>query len=476
MSTVLAIPPHANDAEQSVLGAVLLVPESLVKVTDWLPESAFYRKDHRAIWRAVNALSAQGRPFDAVTLCDWFAGNGLADVVQPAYLLELANMTGSAANVVAYAEIVAEKARLREAADIAARMGERALAADTPSADVIAQASHALAQLGGSISRGGLQGPKPILRGLLDDIDARLASGTRMTGLPTPWHDLNEATHGLQAGELVVLAGRPNMGKSVAGIQLAAFSALRGTSTLVFSLEMTGRAVMRRAVSATGQIPHDWLMAPDPKAQDDYGYPVDYEQRIRSIGAELAKSPLLIDETPALSVEQIAARSKRAHLQQSVGLVIVDHLHIVRTKGDDYVRELGAVSRALKALAKDLRCPVVALAQLNRALAARTDKRPGMTDLRASGEIEQDADLILFLHREDYYAAETHLRGVVEMHIGKGRDIESGQTIHLANRFSEMRLDDWRGPLPERAQANPKPKNNVRPLADYAAVRAGDAA
>ena len=155
--------------------------------------------------------------------------------------------------------------------------------------------------------------------------------------------------------------------------------------------------------------------------------------------------------------------------------MIVDHLHIVRTKGDDYVRELGAVSRALKALAKDLRCPVVALAQLNRALAARTDKRPGMTDLRASGEIEQDADLILFLHREDYYDAETHLRGVVEMHIGKGRDIESGKTIHLANRFAQMRLDDWLGPLPERQQAPSKQRSNVRPLADYAAARSGDA-
>ena len=462
MSAVLAIPPHSNDAEQSVVGAVLLVPESLVKIADWLPESAFYRKDHRAIWRAVTTLAATGRPFDAVTLCDWFAGNGLADVVKPAYLLELANMTGSAANVVAYAEIVAEKARLREAMDVAARMGEQALSPAAQSADVIAEASHALAQLGGSIVRGGLQGPKPILRGLLDDIDARLASGTRMTGLPTPWHDLNDATHGLQAGELVILAARPNMGKSVAGIQLAAFSALRGTPTLVFSLEMTARAVMRRAVAATGQIPHDWLMAPDPQAQDEYGSPVDYTQRIRSIDAELAKSPLLIDESPALAVEQIAARAKRAHLQQSVGLVIVDHLHIIRTKGDDYVRELGAVSRALKALAKDLLCPVVALAQLNRALAARTDKRPGMTDLRASGEIEQDADLILFLHREDYYDAETHLRGVVEMHIGKGRDIESGKTIHLANRFAEMRLDDWRGSLPERPKTQAQEKRGMR--------------
>lgn len=476
MSADLIVPPHANDAEQAVLGAVLLVPESLVRVSDWLPESAFYRKDHQAIWRAALALASAGRPFDAVTLCDWFAGNGLADVVQPAYLLELANMTGSAANVVAYAEIVAEKARLREAMDVAARLGEQALAPAAQSADVIAQASHALAQLGASITRGGLQGPKPILRGLLDDIDARLASGTRMTGLPTPWHDLNEATHGLQAGELVILAGRPNMGKSVAGIQLAAFSALRGTSTLVFSLEMTARAVMRRAVSATGQIPHDWLMAPDPKAQDDYGYPVDYEQRIRSIGAELAKATLLIDETPALAVEQIAARAKRAHLQQSVGLVVVDHMHIIRTKGVDYVRELGAVSRGLKALAKDLRCPVIALAQLNRGLATRVDKRPTMTDLRASGEIEQDADLILFLHREDYYDAETHLRGVVEMNIGKGRDIESGKTIFLANQFAEMRMDDWRGPLPQApAKAKTEKKDGPR-LVDYGSIRSGEAA
>jgi replicative DNA helicase len=476
MSADLVVPPHANDAEQAVLGAVLLVPESLVKVSDWLPESAFYRKDHQAIWRAVTSLGAQGRPFDAVTLCDWFAGNGLADVVPPAYMIELANMTGSAANVVAYAEIVAEKARLRETMDIAARLGEKSLQPAAQSADVIAEATHALAMLGGSISRGGLQGPKPILRALLDDVEERLASGTRMTGTPTPWHALNEATHGLQPGELVVLAGRPNMGKSVAGVQLAAFSALRGTPTLFFSLEMTAKAVMRRAMSAIGPIPHDWLMAPDKDAKDLYGYPVDYPQRMECAGRELAKATLLIDETPALAVEQIAARAKRAHLQQSVGLVIVDHMHIVRTKGVDYVRELGAVSRGLKALAKDLRCPVIALAQLNRALAARTDKRPGMTDLRASGEIEQDADLILFLHREDYYAPETHLRGVIEMSIGKGRDIESGKTICLANRFDEMRMDDWRGPLPEAPAKQAASKKEGPRLLDYAKLRSGEAA
>jgi replicative DNA helicase len=448
-------PLNANDAEQSVLGSLMLAPGSLAQIADWLGEDAFYRQDHRLIYRAICALAAKGEPCDAVTLGEWFQAQRLVSQtggasygVSASYVIELANTTPSAANIVAYAEIVAEKARLRGAIDVGTELAGAADRRGADSASIVAAAMQRLTALQTSKLRGGLQATKPLLKAWYAELHRRYEIGERVTGLPTPWRAVNTATHGLQDGELVLIPGRPNMGKSVAGFNLAAFTALRGQRAALFSLEMTAKQVMRRCVAALADVPHDWLTAPHDSPDSEAHW-----TRITAATEQLSCAPLLIDDSPALTVDQIVARARRAHLQAPLRLVIVDHMHIVRRAGENEVRELGEISRSLKALAKELNCPVVALAQLNRNATVRNEKRPVMTDLRASGEIEQDADLILFLHREDYYNHETHLQGVVEIEIGKGRDVKTGERMHLANRFDVMRLDDWEGSLPEPKKA-----------------------
>lgn len=437
------VPPHSVEAEQAVLGALMLDGRALPKVQDWLAEGDFYRRDHQIIYRAILALVAQGKPFDAVTLGEWADDDGTD--FDSCYVLELASTTPSAANVVAYAEIVLEKSRLRQAIDAGTALANNAYEpAGRSSADVVAMAQHQLAALQSSGSRGGLQPMAQAMRGWWDALLHRYELGERMTGLPTPWAALNDLTFGLQPSDLIVVGARPAMGKSVIGFNLAAFTALRGNRVALFSLEMPREQVVQRCVSALGEIPHDWLRSP---AVDKNA---DYWGRLTAAVPQLKAAPLLIDDQAALAVEQIVARTKRAHMQSPLSLVVVDHLHIVRIKGDNPVRELGDVSRALKALAKELSIPVVLLAQLNRGNTGRPDKRPTMADLRASGEIEQDADFVMLPHREDYYRPdpETH-DNALELIIGKARNAPAGKSIWLQTRFDIMRLDDWEGSPPK---------------------------
>lgn len=443
------VPPHSIEAEQAVLGGLMLAPESFAKIGDWLGEDDFYRADHRLIFRSIAALIEKGMPVDPVTMGEWFEAQALSQQIGGvAYLIEVTNATCSAANITAYAEIVAEKSKLRKAIDAGTALANAALSQGAESGRVIADAVHTLAQLQTSKLRAGLQQSKVLLKHWFTDLHRRYESGDRITGIPTPWHDLNEITHGLQPGELTVIAARPNMGKSVMGGQLAVFCALRGIRTALFSLEMTSAQVMRRAVSAVGDVKHDVLLA--PAGCDESVWP-----RIMAATEKLTGAALLVDDSPALTIEQIVARARRAHMQSPLGMIVIDHIHECAIDGQNAAYELGRVAQGAKSLGKEFGCPVVALAQLNRANKERADKRPTMTDLRASGEIEQKADLILFLHREDYYNPDTHLQGVVEVDIGKGRDIKTGTRIYLANRYDVMRLDDWDGPLPQAPKVTP---------------------
>lgn len=441
----LRVAPHSIDAEQAVLGGLMLNERALAKIADWLVEEDFYRKDHRLIFRAITDMSVKNQPVDTVTMAEWFESNGLADLIGGSnYILQLGNMTPSAANIVAYAEIVRERSRLRSLIDAGTTIASEAYAQGADAALIAATGAQALSKLQTSRLRGGLRAAKELLRSWYADLHRRYEVGDKVTGLRTPWNGLDLATHGLQNADLIILAGRPNMGKSVAGFQIAATAARAGIRSAVFSLESAEASVIRRCVSALASVPHDWLMAPSSDEDGEQYWP-----KISAAMLELSEAPLVIDDSPGLDVHQIRARALRAHLQAPLGLVVVDHLHIVRRKGENEIRELGEISRTLKSLAKELNCPVLALAQLNRKLTDRVDKHPTMTDLRASGEVEQDADLILFLHREDYYDAKHYLKGVVEIEIGKGRDIRTGQRVHLANAFEFMRLDNWEGPLPQ---------------------------
>ncbi|MFT3789629.1 MAG: replicative DNA helicase [Rudaea sp.] len=450
----------AIDAERAVLGGLMLVPESLSQIADWLTESDFARENHRLIFRAIADLAGKGQPCDAVTLADWFESNGLSEQAGgSSYVIELANSTPSAANIVAYAEIVREKSRLRQVQDIGSRLIDAAGTRGANAGDVAATAMHALSEMQATRARGGLQPAKALLRGVMTDLAERYNASPGLRGLPTPWAEFNRVTGGLRPGVAYVVGARPSMGKSIFGANVAAFNALRGERVALFSAEMTAGEMLTRMIAAHGQIPHTWLDAPN-KADADKEI---HWSRLTAISTRLAQNHLHIDDTPAPTIAQIMARARRAHLQAPLRLIVIDHLHDLGFgRGDNLRIEIGLAMQGAKTLAKELSIPVVVLAQLNRQVAGRTDKRPTLTDLRESGEIEQKADVIFFLHREDYYDRDTHLRGVVELIPAKGRNLRLDKIIYLANRFDQMRLDDWQGPFPEKPAVAPNAQRAVR--------------
>lgn len=438
--------PAAPQAEQHVLGALLVRNEALAEVADWLPANAFLPKNHQLIYTAILDLEAKGKPFDAVTLADWFQANGLSEIVPWAYVGELANASSGSANIASYAEIVLEKSRLRQAMDAGAKLAELAAKPNVRSQDAIAEAMASLAALSTDTRASGPVAVKVAIRDWYAELQHRYDTKERMSGVVTPWQEVNDLTQGWQPGQLIVLAGRSNMGKSLLGYQAVSFAAIRGTRGAVFSLEMSRNQVIGRMIASNGEIPHEGLR--DPTRMDEAHWP-----RVTNAIELLHSAPLCVDDSAGITAQQIVARAKREHLRQKLGLVLIDHLHDVRRPGKNPVEELGDAARAFKALAKDLNCPVLLIAQLNRANQARTDHRPTLTDLRASGEIEQIADLVLFAHREDYYNPASHMAGALELIVGKGRDLPTGQTILLKNRFGMMRADDWEGAPPEPPQA-----------------------
>lgn len=453
--SMLRVPPHDIAAEQAVLGALMLDPASLLKISDWLTEKDFYRADHRLLWKAISSLIAKGAPVETLTLMDWFEANGLAEMIGgSSYLIELNNATASAANVVAYAEIVSEKSKLRAVIDAGTRLVESAWRRGAESQEILGTASHELAQLQVSKLRGGLEAAKVGMKRMQAELLERYQRGPQLLGAPWPWQGLNSCTKGLRDGVLYVVGARPSMGKSVFGLQTAINTALAGNQTAFFSVEMTAEECMARAVACVGEIPHDWVENPAKNDVDaDFWW-----SRLSDASDRIKDAPLLIDETPAITIDQLMARARRAHMHSPLRLIVVDHMHDMRLDPKAEVRhEYGRITQGCKTLAKELKCPVLLLAQLNRAVATRSDKRPTMTDLRESGEIEQKADVVLFLHREDYYDEHTHLRGIVEVIPAKGRNIRTGHAIDLQNTFSEMRLQDWMGPRPVPAESNFRP-------------------
>lgn len=442
----LIVPPNAVEAEQSVLGALMLAPEALAKIDDWLDEGDFYRPDHRMIYRAVRELAGRNQACDPVTLSEWFENNGLADRVGgPAYFLELANGTPSAANIVAYAEIVAEKSRLREAMRIGGELMAAARERHADSSKILAKGMHDLSQMQPAGSRGGLVHVLGTLRNVFASMVARYQQGPGLIGLETPWQALNAWTKGLRP-ILYVVAARPSMGKSVFGGNLADFVSQRGKRVGYFSIEMSADECMQRSLAATGDIPFEWIEQPNDEHEDSDLF----WNRLTAANDVISKSGLLIDDSTALKRGQLRARALRAHRQQKLDLIVVDHLHDMGEEDNEEKRiAVGRNVQAAKDLVKLCRCPVVLLAQLNRNVAERADKRPTLSDLRETGEIEQKADVVLFLHREDYYDKNTHLKGVIELIPGKGRNLRMSQTMHLENHFARMRMTDMTYPLPE---------------------------
>ena len=429
--------PHSVNAEQSILGGLMLQPEAWVKIGDWISEDDFFRRDHRLIFRSIRDLIIAGKPVDAVTMGDWFEANELAEEMGGTrYLIDLASTTPSAANIVAYAEIVLEKSKLRQLIAIATEASNDGFnPGGRDSQLLISEAQRKLSRLNGASQHIGPQPPKLPLASWFKNLTARYDAGDAITGLVSPWKDVNDLTFGWQPGELIIIAARPNVGKSVLGFNQLAFSGLRGNRSLGFSLEMSYEQVLQRMISALGEIPHDWLRSPASDCNESNW------SKLSVAGSELGKANFLVDDQPRLTAEMIVARAKREHMRSPLSVIVVDHLHDMRRPGKDLVNEIADDCRVLKALAKDLKVPVIVLAQLNR---QGTD-RPVLKDLRASGGIEEVADLVLLMHREDYQKFDGREASPVELIVAKGRNLPSGKTIYLRNRYDIQRLDDYCG-------------------------------
>lgn len=463
-----AVPPHSIDAEQAVLGGLMLAPEAWPLVSDTLTEESFYRRDHQAIFAAIRDLAERQRPFDTVTLGEWFESQGTMELVgDGAYLVELSSTTPSAANVVAYAEIIIEHYGRRRMIQAGAAMIDSAQERDRDFSEILADASQMVAELQPA-QNGGLRLASESLGPWYKQWTERYHSGDTLPGIPTPWEEFNKVTRGLKPATAYLIAGRPSMGKSVAGLNVAVHAALNNVTVGLFSLEMSMDDCHNRNIASIAHIPHDYVSDPNGNHPDAEIFNSRLTPAIRSLKA----AKLYIDDTSSLNIRQFEARARRMNQRTPLGLLVLDHIHDFDVDLRMARFEYGRILQKGKDLAKEWNIPLVALAQLNRQVTGRTDKRPTLADLRESGELEQKADVVVLLHREDYYDTpdhQTHLQSVVEMHFAKGRNIKSGARINLRNRFDQMRMDNWEGPLPQAPQGGneadrPKTYGSGRPM------------
>jgi replicative DNA helicase len=437
----LRVPPHSIEAEQAVLGGLMLSGQAWDRIADKISEEDFYRKEHRLIFRAIGELSGKNMPCDAVTLGEWFESNGIADLVGgPAYVVELANSTPSAANIEAYALIVREKSVLRQLIDAGTEIASDGFQpGGRNSQELIEGAEQRVFRIAEAGSRGARQfvSVKDAAREALEVLNQRYHSDSQITGLATGFTDFDNMTAGLQAGDLVILAARPSMGKTALAVNMAEYAAIREKKAVaIFSMEMSAVQLTFRLLSSLGRIGQQNLRS--GKLEDEE-WP-----RITSAMSLLADSRIFIDDTPGLSPTELRARSRRLKRSHDLGLIVIDYLQLMAVPGNKENRatEIAEISRSLKALAKELQVPVIALSQLNRSLESRTDKRPVMADLRESGAIEQDADVIVFIYRDEYYHPDSTDKGIAEIIIGKQRNGPTG-TLKLTFRGQYTKFENY---------------------------------
>jgi replicative DNA helicase len=419
----LKVPPHSIEAEQSILGGLMLDNSKWDVVGDLVLEEDFYRQDHRLIYRVVSRLANMGAALDVVTVAEQLEqSKELDNVGGMSYLGELVEKTPSASNVRAYASIVHERAVLRRLIAVSGEISDSAFNPEgRTTSELLDNAERKVFQI--AESRAGQDGgPKsinPILTMTLEKIDLLFNSNDSITGVTTGFRDLDEMTSGLQTSDLVIVAARPSMGKTAFAMNLVESVLIKSEKpVLVFSMEMPGDSLLMRMISSLGMI-NQTRVRSGKLEEDDW-------PRLTSAVSILKDKPLFIDDTAGLSPTELRSRARRVtrELKQDIGMIMIDYLQLMQIPGfkDGRTAEISEISRSLKALAKELKCPVVALSQLNRSLEQRTDKRPMNSDLRESGAIEQDADVIMFIYRDEYYNEESPDKGMAEIIIGKQRN------------------------------------------------------
>ena len=426
----LRVPPHSIQAEQAVLGGLMLENSTWDQVADRVGQRDFYRREHQLIFQAIGALAERGKPFDVVTLAEELDHKGeLNGAGGFAYLGALANDTPSAANIRAYADIVREHSVIRqlirvgtEIADSGYRPEGRRVAELLDGAE---QKVFEIAQQKARDSAGFIP-IKNLLTKAVNRIELLYERDDPITGVSTGFNDLDDMTSGLQPADLVVIAGRPSMGKTSFAMNIAENVAIKSKLPVaVFSMEMPGESLTMRMISSLGRIDQHRVRT---GRLEDQEWP-----RLTSAVSLLSEAPIYIDDMAALTPTEVRARARRLVREAGgLGLIVIDYLQLMQapSEGETRATEISIISRSLKALAKELNCPVIALSQLNRNLEQRPNKRPVMSDLRESGSIEQDADIVIFIYRDEVYNEDSPDKGVAEIIIGKQRNGPIG-TVRL---------------------------------------------
>lgn len=442
----LKVPPHSIEAEQSVLGGLMLNNEAWFDLVEIASAKDFYRTQHQIIFEAMMNLANADEPLDAVTIAERLRSQGLLEKVgDVTYLAELAESTPGASNVLAYGRIVRERSVMRQLIGAANRIADAAFAPEGRDSDqLVEMAEQSVFEIAENRSQD--SGPEKVttlLEEAVKKVDFLHSNKGAITGVATGFSDLDDKTAGLQRSDLVIVAARPSMGKTAFAVNMVEHAVMSGSKVLVFSMEMPSEQIVMRMLSSLGRIDQTRLRSGE--LQDD-----DWN-RFTGAVSQLRDKQLFIDDTPALTPGDVRSRARRVSRELGgLDMIVVDYLQLMRTaeKSESRTNEISEISRSLKALAKEMRCPVVALSQLNRALESRPDKRPMNSDLRESGAIEQDADVILFIYRDEVYNEETEDKGIAEIIIGKQRNGPIGKVrlsfIGNLTKFENLAQDMYR--------------------------------
>jgi replicative DNA helicase len=436
----LKIPPHSIEAEQSVIGGLMLSPETWDSISDTLVEGDFYRREHRLIFRTMSSLVEIQSPLDVITLSEALQSRAeLDDVGGLSYLGELATNTPSIANIKAYADIIRERSTLRQLIGAATDTAEDCFYPEGREAgELLSDAEQRISNIAeGRPKVGGPQDANSLLKSTIEKIDELFNTDGSLTGLTTGFKDIDEQTSGFQKSDLIIVAARPSMGKTALAMNLVENAIMaQDKPVIVFSMEMPAESLIMRMLSSIGRINQTRIRSGNLTEED---WP-----KLSAAVSKLKDKPLFIDDTAALSPGEIRSRCKRIQREHgSPAMVMIDYLQLMQVPGkeNNRVEEISYISRSLKTLAKEFECPVVALSQLNRGLEQRPNKRPVNSDLRESGAIEQDADVIAFIYRDEVYNEDSPDKGVAEIIIGKQRNGPIG-TSRLAFIGEFTRFED----------------------------------
>ncbi|MCX7774215.1 MAG: replicative DNA helicase, partial [Clostridia bacterium] len=446
------IPPHHVEAEQSILGSLLIDRNALSEVSGRLKAESFYLEKHKEIYEAIMSLYEESLPVDIVTVTDQLTRRGTLEKVGDVdYIAQLATSVHTTANVSHYASIVEDKALLRSLIGISGKIMDLGYQGAMEGTDVLNEAERSIFDLSQGLTRTGLEPINSVLDKTFTQLEELCANKEDLTGVPSGFVDLDRKTSGFQNSDLILIAARPAMGKTSFVLNIAVNAALRKFPVAIFSLEMSRTQLVNRILSLESMVELEKMRTGKLEAED--------WKKIGFTLGPLSKSPIYLDDNASTNVMEMMSKLRKLKLEKGLGMVIIDYLQLMegRKKSDSRQQEISDISRSLKIMAKELNVPIIALSQLSRAPEQRQDHRPILSDLRESGAIEQDADMVMFLYRDDYYDEESEKRNIVEVIIAKHRNGSTG-TVELAwipqfTKFGNRMYDEQPHSAPSMGKA-----------------------